>query len=157
MDRSVSIDLNANFQIGGAHIYFYTHNSFAPKEFEFQYTKNGEWLPFEGGMIENNYSNNIRLVFDQPQNTSKIRILFNNSTSVIISEIAIWGLDVPEIGEGVEVNFPEPFIPESHWICVNQVAYNLNAPKRLQCLLQKLTSHFPFWKRHPEKLFLKAN
>ena len=129
LDRSVSIDLNANFPIRGAHIYFFTQNSFAPKEFEFQYLKDGEWSSFEGGAVENNYSNNIRLVFDQSQNTSQIRVVFINSSNVIISEIALWGLDVPEIGEGVELKLPEPFLPENHWIGVNQVAYNLKAPK----------------------------
>lgn len=129
LNRSIIIDLTADFQIGGAHLYMPSGNDFLPEKVVFQYLENDKWKTFIGGDLESNSSRNIRVAFKKTANTSKIRILFPDSYDLSISEICVWGESLPQLWEGISKDNLQKFKPNEHWVCVNQVAYNKDAPK----------------------------
>lgn len=129
-EQWVEIDLTADFDLAGAHLYFDETNAMPPERFVLQYDRNGEWADIAGGCVTGNFRSRLSLRFDAAVGTSKVRFLTRNETPFGIAEIQLWGPDVPEMPWGVSLHAEEPFRPERHWVCVNQVAYNTGAPKR---------------------------
>ena len=128
-EQFIEIDLTAEFLIGGAHLFLDTRNIMPLDNFVFQYRKDEQWIDIPGAAFTNNYKTRIRIVFDSQLSTSAIRMTFNSSGKFGIAELQIWGEKVPGIPYGVDIEDAKPFEAEKHWICVNQVAYNLDAPK----------------------------
>ncbi|WP_105016408.1 hypothetical protein [Polaribacter porphyrae] len=126
---SFVINFSADFVIGGSHIYLPVNKSVDFEKVSFQYYEKGEWSNFEGGTAFLKSSNLLSIVFSKTASTSKIKINFTNASNLAISEITVWGTKVPDLWYGVSKG-NEKFIPKRHWVCVNQVAHNINAPKR---------------------------
>lgn len=125
----VSIDLTANFKIYAAHIYFDAGNIMPLTEWVLQYYRNGEWLDIPGTIMKSNYNMMVEQVFMQPIETDKIRLLTVNKDAFGIDEIQLWGSKIPKIPYGIDKKQSDLFVADKHYICVNQVAYNVNAPK----------------------------
>ena len=73
---------------------------------------------------------------------SAIRLRTDNETTFGIVEWQLWGRDVPPMPHDLEIKEPEEFQAEEHWVCVNQVAYNLGQPKGFTVPTAK--SNLPF-------------
>ncbi len=129
-EQWVEIDLTADFDLGGAHIYFDEANAMPLQAFVLQCEHDGKWADIAGARVQENFRSKFSLRFMEVIGTSKVRLLTCNDVPFGIAEIQLWGPDVPEIPYGVSLRPEEPFRPEAHWVCVNQVAYNTGAPKR---------------------------
>lgn len=125
----VEIDLTAKFDIYAAHIHFDMSNIMPLTNWKLQYKKDGEWFDIPGTVIENNYRARIEQRFLEHVETDKIRLITKNTELFGIDEIQLWGSEIPKLPYGVEVKEETPFIADKHWVCVNQVAYNTDAPK----------------------------
>ena len=128
-EQWVEIDLGALSKIFGAHIYFYAGNYTPLHNWKLQYHKDGKWLDIPGTENNRNYSARVEQRFTEPVETEKVRLITKNTMDFGISEIQLWGNDIPKMPYGVEEEAPKPYIADNHWVCVNQVAYNTNAPK----------------------------
>lgn len=129
-EQWIEIDLTADFDLGGAHLYFDEVNAMPLESFVLQYDRDGKWADIEGGCVTGNFRSRLSLRFAATIGTSKVRLLTRNEVPFGIAEIQLWGPDVPGIPYGVSMRAEEPFRAEKHWVCVNQVAYNTGAPKR---------------------------
>ena len=129
-EQWIEIDLTADFDLYAAHIYFDEVNAMPLGTFVLQYNHGGEWEDIPGATVENNFSMRLPVRFETPVGTSAVRLRTVNPMPFGITEIQLWGKDVPLIPYGVETKPEEPFSTDTHWVCVNQVAYNLGAPKR---------------------------
>jgi hypothetical protein len=127
---AIDIDLTAEFKLGGIHLYFDSSiNTLPASEFSFQYKNNGEWTNIPGTSRTHNFYSQIEIKFPKVISADLVRMVVHDVTSFGILEIQIWGTDVPSIPYGIEITEQEPFTTDKHWVCANQVAYNLNAPK----------------------------
>ena len=125
----VEVDLTAEFDVGGVHLYLDTAGRLPLREFSLQSKQGGKWVDIPGTHIKDNFKGRVAIPFDQPVSTSAIRLNARNEGGCGILEMQVWGKDVPAIPHGVETKAPKPFTTQEHWVCVNQVAYNLGAPK----------------------------
>ena len=126
----VEIDLTAEFDIAGAHLYIDNRGILPLRDFSLLYQHNNEWLPIPGTEVTDNFKSQIELKFSEHISTNAIRLKTDNTTTFGVVELQVWGKDVPQMPYGVEVEEPIAFQVDSHWICVNQVAYNIGTPKR---------------------------
>jgi hypothetical protein len=125
----IEMDLTAEFKIGGMHV-FLDHAGILPLgDFSFQYKKSGNWVSIPGAESKNNFSSTVAFVLQEPLSSNEIRMLVSSVTTFGILEIQVWGKDVPAQPFGLQLTTEVPFQTDKHWVCVNQVAYNLNAPK----------------------------
>ncbi len=136
------IDLTAEFEIGGVQLYFESSGLQAPNDFIVQYNNGKEWVDIKEAKVEKNYSYSHNLSFDNAYSATAIRVMGESKGAFGIKEIAIWGTDFPELKYGMKFKAPEVFKPKKHWICVNQVAYNLNQPKRFTVPTAKSDLHY---------------
>ena len=129
-EQWVEIDLTAEFTLAGAHIYFDEGNVMPLNSFVLQYKRGGEWIDIPGTENRNNFNIKIFSLFSEQIKASSVRLKTVNKESFGIVEIQLWGEDVPSTPLGVQQKKVEPFVTDTHWVCVNQVAYNSDAPKR---------------------------
>jgi len=131
MEKSITIDidLTAEFKLGGIHIFLDKNGILPLREFSFQYKNVSEWIDIPGSAITDNFSSEIDMKFQKVISASAVRMIATNITTFGILEIQLWGKEVPTLPYGVEFEEPKPFETDRHWVCVNQVAYNLDAPK----------------------------
>ena len=128
-EQWAEIDLGGMFTIHAAHIFLYNVNIMPLKNWTLQYHKDGKWLDIPGAAVSRNYGSRVEQRFTEPVETDKVRLLTTNTEEFGIREIQLWGKDIPDLPYGVEVEEEKPFVSDSHWVCVNQVAYNTDAPK----------------------------
>lgn len=128
-EQWVVIDLTANFKVTAAHLYFDMGNLMPLTNWVLQSKENGKWINIPGTRVVNNFKGRIEQHFDTPVETDQIRLWTVNKEAFGISEIQFWGEDVPPMPYGVEMKEQIEFKTDKHWVCVNQVAYNTNAPK----------------------------
>lgn len=127
----VEIDLTAEFAVYGAHIYFDPTNAMPLEAFRLEMLdENGGWRPISGGEVADNFTTRLELRFPAPAVTSAVRLVTTNRDPFGIAEIQLWGRDIPPIPYGVALTKEPPFSTDTHWVCVNQIAYNSGAPKR---------------------------
>ena len=125
----IEVDLTASFEIHAAHIYFDGASIMPMSSWKLQYKKNNKWEDIQGTEVTNNFSNRIEQRFAKPVETTAIRLLALKSGVFGVTEFQLWGKDIPKIPYGVNEGKMEEFQADKHWVCVNQVGYNLNAPK----------------------------
>lgn len=130
VEQWIEIDMTAKFKIYAAHIYFDNSNVMPLISWKLQANNNGVWSDIPNTTVDNNYSVRVEQRFSSPVETDKIRLITKNKELFGIDEIQLWGNDIPEIPYGIKMEEDVPFIADKHWICVNQVAYNRDAPKR---------------------------
>ena len=123
-EQWVEIDLGALSKIFGAHIYFYAGNHLPLHNWKLQYHKDGKWLDIPGTENNRNYSARVEQRFTEPVETEKVRLITKNTMDFGISEIQLWGNDIPKMPYGVEEEAPKPYIADNHWVC--EVCYRLD-------------------------------
>jgi hypothetical protein len=128
-EYTIEMDLTAEFKIGGIHLYFEVMNILPAKGLIVQYKRDGIWVSIDESEIKNSFSEKLSITFNKSISTSAIRILTRDVMTFGILEWQVWGEDVPTIPFQVEIKETEPFIAVKHWVCVNQAAYNIDAPK----------------------------
>jgi F5/8 type C domain len=125
----IEIDLTAEFKIGGIQLYF-DHGGILPlRDFSFQYKKAENWVNIPNSGYKNNFASNLNFTLPEPISSSAIRMMVTCETTFGILEIQVWGRDVPTQSYGLQIETEVPFQTDKHLVCVNQVAYNFNAPK----------------------------
>ncbi len=129
LEQWVEIDLTAEFEIHAAHIYFDMENMMPLANWTLQYSDRGTWRDIPGTQVVRNYNSRVEQRFATPVSTDRIRLLTKNSEAFGIAEIQLWGSDVPQMPYGVSLQEEPPYEARQHWVCVNQVAYNRDAPK----------------------------
>ncbi len=127
---TIEMDLTAEFKIGGVHLYIDVKDILPIRNFEIQYKLKEQWIDIPEADITDNFRDKIRIVFNKLIFMNTIRIRTKNDIAFGLLEWQVWGEDVPEIPFQIEIEKPEPFVAGKHWICVNQVGYNIDAPKR---------------------------
>ncbi|SHE51905.1 hypothetical protein SAMN05444274_101578 [Mariniphaga anaerophila] len=126
---TIDIDLTAEFKLGGLHMHIDKKGILPLREFNFQYKNGGMWIDIPGASRRDNFSSDIDIRFPKLISATHVRLVATNITTFGILEIQLWGRDVPSLPHAVEFEEPKPFETDKHWVCVNQVAYNLGAPK----------------------------
>ncbi len=126
---TLDIDLTAEFKIGGIHLFLDNRGILPLRDFSFHYKTDSSWQEIPGTHYTDNFATKIDIQFPELISASEIRMVATNETVFGILEIQVWGKDIPKMPFGVESKEPEPFTTDEHWVCVNQVAYNLGAPK----------------------------
>lgn len=139
---SMEIDLTAEFMIGGVQIYLESSGMHAPSSFSISYKKGNKYIVLEDVKVTKNYSYNINIPFNEAVSTTAIKITGAAGAKFGVKEIAVWGQDVPELKYGMSFDAPEVFEAKQHWICVNQLGYNLNQPKGFTVPTAKSNLHF---------------
>ena len=128
-DFWVEIDLTAEFKIGGMHLYF-DEKQPMPRKLSVQYKNGKQWTNIPEATILSNFDHQISIPYSETYSTSALRIVgFHTGGTFGLTEWTIWGADVPKIGYGVNQKKLQKFVAREHWICVNQVGYNLEQPK----------------------------
>lgn len=125
----IEIDMTASFEVYAAHIYFDTSNIMPLLSWKLQYLRNGIWTDVPNAVVENNYNGMVEQKFTEPVETTKIRLITNNTEIFGVDEIQLWGKDIPKLPYGINLRKELPFVADRHWVCVNQIAYNIDAPK----------------------------
>ncbi len=127
---AVKIDLTAEFKLGGAHVYLGGTNSTPLAAFHLEYQKGSDWVKIPGAVVTDNYSPRVSLLFKEVISTTALRLVSDAGGWYKISEIQLWGKDVPKMPHGLKEKKEAEFKAEKHWVCANQIAYNVNTPKR---------------------------
>ncbi|WP_298239002.1 cellulase N-terminal Ig-like domain-containing protein [uncultured Algibacter sp.] len=153
---TVSMDLTAEFKIGGVHLYMDAKGILPIRDFALQYTLGKEWVDIPEAVIIDNFSSRKAIVFNQPISMSAIRIVTSNPVTFGLVEWQVWGENVPAIPYQVEEKVPEPFVAKKHWICVNQVGYNLGASKGFTVPTAKTDLPFSIIEKSSEKEVYKG-
>lgn len=126
----IGVDMTADFEIHAAHIYFDLGNLTPLSHWELQYRHNGKWKTIPGTKMTKNYKGAVEQRFEKPVNADAIRLITENESTFGVDEIQLWGKDIPKLPYGIKnAKDEKPFVAKKHWVCANQVAYNINAPK----------------------------
>ncbi len=128
-EQWVAIDMTAIFEIHALHIHFDMGNMMPLDSWVLQYMHNGEWINIPDTRVAGNFKSRVEQRFGAPISTDKVRLLCKNREAFGIDEIQIWGSEIPSIPYGVEMTLPKPYVADRHWVCANQIAYNIGAPK----------------------------
>lgn len=128
-EQYVEIDMTAHFKISAAHIYFNVDGMKPLSAWVLQAKGKNGWSDIPGTKIESNSRNRVVQCFDFPVETDRIRLLTKNDAPFGLSEIQLWGDDVPAMPYGIKEKEQDVFTAEQHWVCANQVAYNTFSPK----------------------------
>ena len=126
---TIEMDLTAEFKIGGIHVYIDNKGILPIKDFVIEYKLDQDWVKIDEASVRDNFRDRRALKFNEPISMSAIRMVTSSESTFGLTEWQVWGKDVPEMPYQVKDKKPEPFIAKEHWICVNQVGYNLDAPK----------------------------
>jgi len=127
--QTIDIDLTAEFKVGAVHLYLRDRGILPLRNFSVQYKKGDDWVDVPGSSVKDNFSSRVEIKFPEMVSTSAIRVVALNDNAFGIEEIQVWGKDVPAMPYGVAMEEEEPFVAKKHWVCVNQVAYNIGEPK----------------------------
>lgn len=142
-DFVMEIDLTAEFNIGGAQLYFEKAGLATPTDILIEYKNiKGEWIVATETQVSKNYTYHLNLAFSKSYSTSAIRIRGKAKSAYGIAEVAIWGEQIPPLKYGLAFTPPVAFMPKEHWICANQVTYNLNQPKAFTVPTAKTDLHY---------------
>lgn len=155
-EYTVEMDLTAEFKIGGVHLYIDVKGILPIKEFYLQYKVAKDWVNIPNTAFKDNFSNKMDIRFDKPISMNAIRLVTNNEGVFGIKEIQVWGTEVPKIPYGVSIEKEKPFVADKHWICVNQVAYNLGAPKAFTVPTAKTDLPFKIIEKQSEKVVFEG-
>lgn len=153
----IEIDLTAEFKIGGIHLHL-DHAGILPLgDFSFQYKKGENWVNIPNALSKSNFASTVAFVLPSPISSSAIRLLVTSETTFGILEIQVWGKDVPVQPFGLQMKADVPFQTEKHWVCVNQMAYNLNAPKGFTVPTAKTNLPFVIKEKNAKKIVYQGN
>lgn len=153
----VEVDLTAEFEVGGIHIHFYEENFTPLQNFSLQYKRGAEWFDLADAGVTNNFNMRFSQTFKTPVSASAIRLKTNNKASFGITEIQVWGTAVPAIPFGVKEAAQQSFSDDKYWVSVNQIAYNLGAPKRFTVPNAATTLKFEIIDKESGKSVFKGN
>ena len=140
--KTIDIDLTAEFEIGGVHVFTRNRGILPLREFEFEYYSDGNWIAIAGSKVEDNFKRHIVVKFTESISTAVIRMIARAESTFGLEEIQVWGREVPQNITDLTLKEEKPFVADKHWICVNQVAYNSQAYKAFTVPTAK--SNLPF-------------
>ena len=126
----LQIDLPASLTIGSAHLYTGWGDQDPVKNFRLESWDGSAWKPVAGTKVSGNTDTARVLPFDEPIETTRIRLVVDDAGPARVKELLLWapvagaGKASPEIGVGVRGGTPPPD-PTRHHVLVNQVGYNL--------------------------------
>ncbi|QLC64783.1 hypothetical protein LPB248_00355 [Flavobacterium sp. LPB0248] len=153
----IEVNLTAEFKIGGVHLYFDDKGILPVRNFQIQYKAGTQWLAIAEAVIKDNFSSERSIVFKEPIAMSAIRIVTANETVFGLLEWQVWGTDVPKMPCQIEKEVSKPFVASEHWICVNQMGYNLGAPKKFTVPTAKTDLPFFICDTKSGKVLYKGN
>lgn len=148
----IELNLTAEFKIGGVHLYMDDKGILPIRNFQIQYKSGTEWFDIPEAVIKDNFSSEKSIVFNYPISMSAIRIVTSNESTFGLLEWQVWGTDVPKMPYQIKKEIPKPFLASKHWICVNQMGYNLGAPKRFTVPTAKTNLLFSIYETKSGKL-----
>jgi hypothetical protein len=152
----LELDLTAEFNIGGIHLYIEDKGILPIRNFNFQYKFKNDWIDIPESVVKDNFSSRKSIIFNKPILMSSIRMVSENQTTFGLLEWQVWGEHVPEIPYEIKEELPEVYIAEKHWICVNQVAYNLGESKGFTVPTANTDLPFLIIEKHSEKIVFKS-
>lgn len=97
----LTIELPGRFEIGSANVFTGNFGQDAVVNFTLQYQTENGWADIPGAKVENNEKTQLRIIFDQPVTTDRIRFVSNDPGPASVAELAVFP---PNGGKGFPID-----------------------------------------------------
>lgn len=131
----LTITLPANLKLGSAHVHMgYSNQNGAIANFQLQQWDGQRWRTIAGTTVAHNNQLKLRLVFDRPIETTRVRLYSEDAGPIRVKELLLFAPTEngsPKLGVGVKDLAQAQAVDTSrHVVLVNQAGYNRDWPKR---------------------------